>query len=419
MRHLCKLFYVVCILFFSSCEETYNDKLFWPGEISQEYGSYITPYTLDLTYSGEKLTGKTVSFKTEDSETGTLTLNGIIPGETTTPISRIQLYENEEKGCYTFSGKNITMGGVTIEYEGSVTPKAMKLNLNVVMNGAQELAKSYIYGESKGPLEGENEFQYMLFQGACYFRISPQEGINAMMETPMLSLVSNFGCNMLQIAIPQLIKNIQLEKDGNIIAQFSSDPINLEELLGMAFSTLDETVIYKVTKNRNYQTVPYGIAQWNKVNDKFLLKLNIPALLNELLKNSGENIDSGLINGVAEAILKSEPLRLKSLLGTLNAILNNDILGYLVKADDTSFTALFSAIQKGIPMHITHTEDGHTYLFLDYQTLTPIINIIANSGLSFDFAGMMTIDLASIAKEWKLMQTVNLGLDLVPSQKKN
>ena len=79
MKNLRKLFCVACaVFFFTSCEETYNDKLFWPGEISQEYGSYIKPYTLDLTYSGEKLIGKTASFKTEDSETGTLTLNGII-----------------------------------------------------------------------------------------------------------------------------------------------------------------------------------------------------------------------------------------------------------------------------------------------------------------------------------------------------
>ena len=49
MRNLRKLFYVACaVFFFTSCEETYNDKLFWPGEISQEYGSYIKPYTLDL-----------------------------------------------------------------------------------------------------------------------------------------------------------------------------------------------------------------------------------------------------------------------------------------------------------------------------------------------------------------------------------
>ena len=56
MRTLKRLFYVACTAFLlTSCEETYNDKLFWPGELCQEYGSYIKPATLNLTYSGEKL----------------------------------------------------------------------------------------------------------------------------------------------------------------------------------------------------------------------------------------------------------------------------------------------------------------------------------------------------------------------------
>ena len=72
MRTLKKLLYVACTAsLLTSCEETYNDKLFWPGELNQEYGSYIKPATLDLTYSGEKLVGKTVDFKTDDSEKGT------------------------------------------------------------------------------------------------------------------------------------------------------------------------------------------------------------------------------------------------------------------------------------------------------------------------------------------------------------
>lgn len=147
MRNLRKLFYVACVaLCLSACEENYNDKLFWPGEISREYGSYIKPYKLDLTYSGEKLIGKTVSFKTEDSETGTLTLNDVIPGEVTTPINNIALYENEKKGVYTFSGTNITMGGATVVYEGSVTPKEMKLNLDVKMANAKTFAKTYGFG---------------------------------------------------------------------------------------------------------------------------------------------------------------------------------------------------------------------------------------------------------------------------------
>ena len=79
MRTLKRLFYVVCTAFLlTSCEETYNDKLFWPGELCQEYGSYIKPATLNLTYSGEKLVGKTVDFKTEDSVKVPFSLSSVL-----------------------------------------------------------------------------------------------------------------------------------------------------------------------------------------------------------------------------------------------------------------------------------------------------------------------------------------------------
>ena len=114
MKTLRKLFYVACTMFFlASCEETYNDKLFWPGELSQEYGSYIKPSTLDLTYSGEKLIGKTVNFQTEDSEKGTLTLNDIVPGEKEISI-RVDLFEKEDN--YTFSGETVSGARTTVKY---------------------------------------------------------------------------------------------------------------------------------------------------------------------------------------------------------------------------------------------------------------------------------------------------------------
>lgn len=348
MRNLRKLFYVACaVFFFTSCEETYNDKLFWPGEISQEYGSYIKPYTLDLTYSGEKLVGKTVSFKTGDSETGTLTLNDVIPGEKETPISHIQLYENEEKGYYTFSGTNITMGGATVKYSGSITPKTMKLDLNVVMADPQKLV---------------NKYDFALYE--------------------MVQDLTN------------------------------------EELLFLPLNGDEAEVVQKqiqtVIENRTYEKSPNGLAYWGQANNKLILKLNIPAIITEIIKNSQQQIDGELINGITEAILKTDPIRLKSLLSTLNAIVNNDILGYLVMVDDASFTALFNCIKNGIPMNITHTKDGHTYLYLDYQTLTPVINIL--SGIKVDLGGL-SLDLAMIAEQWKLMQLFNLGLDLVPSTK--
>lgn len=416
MKKLRELLYVACIVFaFTSCEENYNDKLFWPGEISQEYGSYIKPYTLDLTYGGEQLIGKTVSFSTEDSETGTLTLNDIIPGEATTPINHITLCENEKKGVYTFNGTNITTGGATVEYEGSITPKAMKLNLNVKMANAETFAKNYGFGTYE-MIEDYEAFLYVKFKGAAYLDMIPKEGFAN--DAMMMSIIGVMGGSALQILIPQLLKDIQFENNGNITANYSSDPIDTEKLMSLLGSENAGAEINKLVNSRTYQPSPKGLAFWSIINNKFVLKLNIPAIISEVIKNSEQQVDSKLISGITEAVLKSDPIRLKSLLGALNLIVNNEILGYLTNTDDVTFSALFSCIKDGIPMNMTHTEDGHTYLYLDYRTLTPIINIV--SGLKLNIPGLGELNLGTmIGEPWKLMETVNIGLDLIPSQNKN
>lgn len=415
MRNLRKLFYVACVaLCLSACEENYNDKLFWPGEISREYGSYIKPFTLDLTYSGEKLIGKTVTFKTEDSETGTLTLNDVIPGEATTPINNITLYENEEKGIFTFSGTNITMGGATVEYEGSITPKTMKLNLDVKMANAKTFAKTYGFGTYE-MIEDYDSFLYMKFKGAAYLDMIPKEGFED--DAMMMSIIGVMGGSALQILIPQLLKDIQFENNGYITAKYSSDPIDTEKLMSLLGTADAGNEIKKLVNSRTYQPSPKGLAFWSISNNKMILKLNMPAIINEVIKNSGQQVDSKLISGITEAILKSDPIRLKSLLGALNLIVNNEILGYLINTDDATFNALFSCIRDGVPMNMTLTEDGHTYLYLDYQTLTPIINIV--SGIKLTIDGLGELDLGTmIGEPWKLMETVNIGLDLIPTTDK-
>ena len=83
MKNLRKLFYVACaVFFFTSCEETYNDKLFWPGEISQEYGSYIkTIYARPNLQWRETRWKKLSVSRQEIVKRETLTLNDVIPGE--------------------------------------------------------------------------------------------------------------------------------------------------------------------------------------------------------------------------------------------------------------------------------------------------------------------------------------------------
>ena len=196
------------------------------GEISQEYGSYIKPSTLDLTYSGEKLIGKTVSFQTEDSKKGTLTLNDIIPGEKETSF-RINLSEQEDN--YTFSGETVSGAGATVKYAGSITPKTMKLDLNVTMPQNQWM-KTYqmselTRGRGKDVIRNQTTGEYEWGE-------SDNQILTAALYTDMdLEMVKEAGSLYATVSViikgmggyllPQLLKSVTLESDGNITAEYT------------------------------------------------------------------------------------------------------------------------------------------------------------------------------------------------------
>lgn len=462
MRNLRKLFYVACVaLCLSACEENYNDKLFWPEEISREYGSYIKPYKLDLTYSGEKLIGKTVSFETEDSETGTLTLNGIIPGEATTPISGIRLIESGEKECYTFSGTNITMGGATVKYVGSITPKAMELDVRVVM-AHQQLVGSYEFPDfrlgtksivAQGKLaDGSYGYTWIektkqITEAAGYFYVG--KDIEVTKRGSSLFQNGRILQNVLSYFLPQLVNNISLQADGNIIANYTTSPIQIEDkkiseidpnadmgaLASFGLKILGTGMTYDdiqkgINKSeRKFEVSPINLATWAEVNDKVIIKLNLPAVIHLIIKNSGKEVDPELIGGITEAISESNPLKLKAILSTLNAVINNQIISFISTVDDNTFTMLFDCIVKGIPMGV-EVKDDHTYLYLTKESTAPIIallpklhpivmELLPNSEdfmiimLRTMIDGYLGTDSGSFYDCWQAAQTIHLGIDLV------
>ena len=401
MRNLEKLFWVACVVFFfTSCEETYNDKLFWPGEISREYGSYIKPYTLDLTYSGEKLIGKTVSFKTENSETGTLTLNGIIPGETTTPINGIKLYESGEKDAYTFSGKNTTISGVTVEYKGKITPKAMQLSLEVTMAHVNSIAKTYIfpdrsYTDPTSPSTRQS--------GASYINIEASD----MMGAIIAGILPQLAYPLLDTMLPYALQSIELKKDGNVSAYYTTDPFDFNEIT--ANQTLTDTEFKQWIQRRNYAASPTGLAYWSYANNTLLVQLNVPAVISLIAQNSGQELDPKLINGICEALLKSDPIRLKAALSAVNLILNNEIINYILNVDDATFTTIFSWIKNGIPLEMKQAE-GHTYVYLTKESLMPVMKAaLPILGEKLEELGMSVDDILGLLATIDIM---NIGLDL-------
>lgn len=402
MRNLEKLFWVACaVFFFTSCEETYNDKLFWPGEISQEYGSYIKPYTLDLTYSGEKLIGKTVSFKTEDSETGTLTLNGIIPGETSTPINGIKLYESGEKDAYTFSGKNTTMGGATVEYEGKITPKTMQLSLEVTMAHVNSIAKTYVFPNRSYTVPTSPSTRQ---SGASYINIEASDLIGVMIA----GILPQLAYPILDTMLPYALQSIELKKDGNVSAYYTTDPFDFNEIT--ANQTLTDDEFKQWIQSRNYGPSPKGLAYWSYSNNILLVQLNVPAVISLIAQNNGQELDPKLINGICEALLKSDPIRLKAALSAVNLILNNEVINYILNVDDTTFTTIFSWIKDGIPLEIKQTQE-HTYAYLTKQSLMPIMKVaLPMLSEQLEELGMSADDILGLLTT---IDTMNIGLDLV------
>lgn len=443
MKTLRKLFYVACTTFFlTSCEETYNDKLFWPGELSQEYGSYIKPSTLDLTYSGEKLIGKTVSFQTEDSKKGTLTLNDIIPGEKETSF-RINLSEQEDN--YTFSGETVSGAGATVKYAGSITPKTMKLDLNVTMPQNQWM-KTYqmselTRGRGKDVVRNQTTGEYEWGE-------SDNQILTAALYTDMdLEMVKEAGSLYATVSViikgmggyllPQLLKSVTLESDGNITAEYTSDELQLGEqkfseidmdnpasqqqvinfiMMKLMFNTLSADDITAATQGRNYAESPRGLAFWYLKNDLLYVKLNLPSIISLAMQGQGQTVDAHLIAGIADAILKSNPFLLKTLLGVVSESLDNSLLSMIANMDHQSFQMFFSWIKEGIPMQI-EKENGHTHIYLNREALSPLIAFIPHlqpvmEGIP-NFGPMLYNSyLGPLYDNWSIITQLDLGLDL-------
>ena len=443
MKTLRKLFYVACTTFFlTSCEETYNDKLFWPGELSQEYGSYIKPSTLDLTYSGEKLIGKTVSFQTEDSKKGTLTLNDIIPGEKETSF-RINLSEQEDN--YTFSGETVSCAGATVKYAGSITPKTMKLDLNVTMPQNQWI-KTYqmselTRGRRKDVIRNQTTGEYEWGE-------SDNQILTAALYTDMdLEMVKDAGSLYATVSViikgmggyllPQLLKSVTLESDGNITAEYTSDELQLGEqkfseidmdnpasqqqvinfiMMKLMFNTLSADDITAATQGRNYAESPRGLAFWYLKNDLLYVKLNLPGIISLAMQGQGQTVDAHLIAGIADAILKSNPFLLKTLLGVVSESLDNSLLSMIANMDHQSFQMFFSWIKEGIPMQI-EKENGHTHIYLNREALSPLIAFIPNLQPAMEgipnFGPMLYNSyLGPLYDNWSIITQLDLGLDL-------
>ena len=118
------------------------------------------------------------------------------------------------------------------------------------------------------------------------------------------------------------------------------------------------------------------------------------------------------------------------MLGTLNAILDNQFLGIIANMDDASFRQVFYLLTEGIVFNIMEEENGHTNLYLAKESTTAFIQLLP--GLQPIVEGLLPESMASNATFknllgylmandenglpylWNSANTIDLGLGLLP-----
>ena len=237
--------------------------------------------------------------------------------------------------------------------------------------------------------------------------------------------------------LPQLLKSVTLESDGNITAEYTSDELQLGEqkfseidmdnpasqqqlinfiMMKLMFNTLSADDITDATQGRNYAKSPRGLAFWYLKNDLLYVKLNLPGIISLTMQGQGQTVDAHLIAGIADAILKSNPFLLKTLLGIVSESLDNSLLSMIANMDHQSFQMFFSWIKEGIPMQI-EKENGHTHIYLNREALSPLIAFIPNLQPAMEgipnFGPMLYNSyLGPLYDNWSIITQLDLGLDL-------
>ena len=240
--------------------------------------------------------------------------------------------------------------------------------------------------------------------------------------------------------LPQLLHSVTLKADGNIQAEYSTDPIVIDgkvpdmeeegamnEIVAFLFSKLlsggvTNDDVTAAVKDRTYYTSPTNLVYWYPENNRVRIKLNLPAVITLAMKGQGKVINENLLSSLSDIILKMNPIELKGILLKINGTLQNSIISFITNLDDQTFQTFFEWITVGIPMNIERVE-GHTHLYLDKETIQPlldmipslvpvIINMLPESTDAFAKAMLESL-LTQFATDWSNAQKFNIGLDLV------
>lgn len=424
-----------------------------PVDVTSNYSNkYASHSNLTLTYDGTEVIGKSVDFSTVKGKTANITFYNVLPGEDVLKLSNIPITGDAEG--YSFSGNRTgDANSNTFNYAGRVEKGKLTIDLkNINMAQSSQWAGTYAldkitYGRNKSMIRNSDT-------GLYEWGEADNKMVNAPIYVDMDIELSSSGSflyasvtglirGIASYMVGQLLKDVTFEPNGYITANYTSDEMMLGD---QKFSEIDmddpvsmgkvsQFITYKIFigypmggfqqqdiidategVNRQYIPSPKGLAYWYMRDGMFYLKLDLPAVITEVMKNQGKTVDYNLISTLTEVLLGSDPIQLKEILGTLNAQLDNSLLSMITSLDDDQFRMIFSWMKEGIPMHLEE-KDGKTCVYLTKEALDPFIPFLPALGPMMEGIpnfGPMLFDqyIMAIYNGWSTISKLNIGLEL-------
>lgn len=197
------------VALFSACNDDDDDKT---KDLNGTYSGTSTEHVLDLKYSDAALAGKTVEFSSEDNETATLKLKGVVPGEQETVFSGVALEGDGAVYSFTVENKNDAR---VVTLKGTVQEGKLSLEVNVKFAQNELIGTWDLSGALttwKASLNGENKNDYKL--GTLK---------NGNYESDITTgLISSVGPSVLLKVLKNYLQNVTFLEDGNIVATYNA-----------------------------------------------------------------------------------------------------------------------------------------------------------------------------------------------------
>lgn len=395
-KNLFYLFALICSMsLFTACSDD-DDEVKSLPEVNAPYVSS----ELELTYGGEVLLGKKVTFNTADGKSADITLEGadialtkeamasglvnpgVIPGE---PKVTFSAALQPAEGGYTFAGEHVA-DNYSMKYEGAVEKGKLDLALEVKLAGDNALAGntwnlfSYDPYAVKNPLHvvwnSEKPFSVVLFPfpDAQPVELQPGEFITLMSAMGIIPVGDKkMGVNEI---LSCLLQSVTFREDGNIVASYS----DVADIVSPKF-----------------QNSPLNMVQYAVKNEKLYLYLNVDAIIGAVQKMTTKGLDM-------ETVL---PVVLPKLMELIPMLSSGIPLGYSVNEEGNELAVY---IDKELGSKLIDI----LLSLLENEEIVAAIKEAATSNPDFAmFAGVVEAILEQAPEVFAKTNEMELGLNFV------